>query len=113
MPNRTPRETEITVIKLARETNLGPHRLAVVLKRSLGIELSPYTTRNILRRYGVRCRKHRTRNGNKRYAANLAAFSPLEFWQIDVKYIANQTTLPEKAYAPSSGTGPSVPVHGH
>ncbi|MBC7130856.1 transposase [Candidatus Bathyarchaeota archaeon] len=99
MSNRTPKEIEIMVVNLAQETNLGPHRLAIALKRSFGIGSSPYTIRNILRRYGIHCRKFRMKNGNKRYAANLEAFSPLEFWQLDVKYVVDQTALPKEAYA--------------
>lgn len=71
MPNRTPRHLEELVVELARKTNLGPHRLCVFLKRSFDIFLSPYTIRNILRRYGVRCRKYKTINGNRRYKADL------------------------------------------
>ena len=99
MPNRTPLHIEELVINLAKETNLGPQRLADALKRSCGVSLSPFTVRNILRRYGVRCRKYKSLNGNRRYAANLSEFSPFEFWQIDAKHIADQSALPKDAYA--------------
>lgn len=99
MPNRTPRHLEELVVELARKTNLGPHRLCVFLKRSFDIFLSPYTIRNILRRYGVRCRKYKTINGNRRYKADLEKYMPLEFWQIDAKFIADQFALPSEAYA--------------
>ncbi|MCG0278631.1 MAG: integrase, partial [Thermanaeromonas sp.] len=59
----------------------------------------PYTIRNILRRSGVKCRKVKTYNGQKRYFVNLSAFKPLQFWQIDTKYIADQHALPLEAYA--------------
>jgi len=62
MPNRTPDHLEKLVVELANETNLGPHRLCMFLMRSFGISLSPYTIQNILRRYGVRCRKYKSRN---------------------------------------------------
>ncbi len=99
MPNRTPRHLEQLVVQLAKETNLGPHRLSVALKRSFNICLSPFTIRNILRRYGVRCRKYKTVNGNRRYKADLEKYKPLEFWQIDAKYVADQSALPKEAYA--------------
>lgn len=99
MPNRTPLHIEKLVVSLAKETNLGPQRLSVLLLQSAGLSLSPYTIRNILRRYQVRCRKYKSVNGNRRYAANLAEFCPLEFWQIDAKHIADQSALPKEAYA--------------
>lgn len=94
----TPKELEQLVVDLAHKTNLGPHRLAAYLKRSCGITLSPFTIRNILRRFGIRCRKRKTLNGNRRYVADLSAFLPLQFWQIDAKYVADLTTLPSHAY---------------
>jgi len=99
MPNRTPKHIEELVVQIARETNAGPKRIAIVLDDSWGIKLSPYTIRNVLRRYGIRCRKVRTSNGQRRYATDLAAFSPLQFFQIDVKHIADQSALPSDAYA--------------
>jgi len=99
MPNRTPLHIEKLVVNLAKETNLGPQRLAVALMHSFGVSLSPFTVRNILRRYGVHCRKYKAVNGNRRYAANLSVYSPFEFWQIDAKYIADQSALPQEAYA--------------
>lgn len=99
MPNRTPLHIEKLVVSLAKETNLGPQRLSVLLLQSAGLSLSPYTIRNILRRDQVRCRKYKSVNGNRRYAANLAEFCPLEFWQIDAKHIADQSALPKEAYA--------------
>lgn len=99
MPNRTPLHIEELVVELAKKTNLGPHRLSVLLKPSYRISLSPYTIRNILRRHGVYCRKYKSVNGNRRYAANLAEFRPFEFWQIDTKHIADQSALPPEAYA--------------
>ncbi|MDN5364602.1 MAG: hypothetical protein PWQ91_1664, partial [Eubacteriales bacterium] len=53
-----------------------------------------------MRRYGIKCRKTKTRNGQSRYYVNLSACKPLQFWQIDTKYIADQHALPTKAYAP-------------
>lgn len=99
MPNRTPQHLEELVVKLAKETNLGPQRLSGALKRSFDISLSPYTVRNILRRYNVRCRKYKTANGNRRYKANLDGYKPFEFWQIDAKHVADKSALPPEAYA--------------
>jgi len=91
MPNRTPVHLEKLVVELAKETNLGPQRLAGMLQRSFAIPLSPSTIRNILRRYGLRCQKYRTVNGNRRYKADLDKYQPFEFWQIDAKYVADKT----------------------
>lgn len=99
MPNRTPLHLEKLVVELAKETNLGPQRLAGMLQRSFAISLSPSTIRNILRRYGLRCQKYRTVNGNRRYKADLDKYRPFEFWQIDAKYVADKTALPPEAYA--------------
>lgn len=93
MPNRTPLHIENLVVNLAKESNLGPQRLAVALLHSFGVSLSPFTVRNILRRYGVHCRKYKTVNGNRRYAANLSEYTPFEFWQIDAKHIADQSAF--------------------
>ena len=99
MPNRTAPDTEHLVVDLAKKTNLGPQRLSVALKRSLGVTLSPYTIRNVLRRYGIRCKKYKSVNGNRRYKADLGRYEPFEFWQIDAKYVADRSALPEEAYA--------------
>lgn len=99
MPNRTPKHIEALVVDMAKNTNFGPRRLAVVLATSCDIYLSPYTIRNILRRYGVRCRKVKSYNGQRRYAVDFSAFKPLQFWQIDTKHIADQSALPHEAYA--------------
>jgi len=40
MPNRTPVHLEKLVVELAKETNLGPQRLAGMLQRSFAIPLS-------------------------------------------------------------------------
>ncbi|MBC7216751.1 MAG: helix-turn-helix domain-containing protein [Candidatus Caldatribacterium sp.] len=98
-PHRTPSSVEEAVVQLARTTNFGPHRLSLALRSSFGITLSPYTIRNILRRHHVRHRRKRSRTGQSRYFVNLEAFEPLKFWQIDVKYIADQKALPSSAYA--------------
>ncbi len=99
MPNRTPRHLEELIVKLAKETNLGPQRLSGALKRSFNLSLSPYTIRNVLRRYNVRCKKYKTVNGNRRYKANVESYKPFEFWQIDAKYVADKSALPPEAYA--------------
>jgi len=99
MPNRTPQHIENLVVETAVSTNFGPRRLAVTLASSSHICLSPYTIRNILRRHRLKCRKIRSSTGKKRYFTNSLAFDPLQFWQIDTKYIADQSALPLEAYA--------------
>lgn len=99
MPNRTPAHIETLVLQLAKSTNFGPNRLSFVLSSSFSISLSPYTIRNILRRHNVRCRRLKTCNGQSRYFVDLNAFSPLQFWQFDTKFIADQHALPKEAYA--------------
>ena len=98
MPTRTPRHIEEVVVDLAKKTNLGPRRLGIHLQ-ACGIFLSPFTIRNILRRYHFRCRKVKTVNGSRRYVADLSSFSPLQMWQIDAKYLADANSLPPPAYA--------------
>ena len=99
MPNRTPENIENLVVDLAKATNFGPRRLAVSLSSLYKINLSPYTIRNILRRYKIKTRKVKTFSGQKRLAFDLSAFEPLQFWQIDSKHIADQSALPFDAYA--------------
>ncbi|ACX52299.1 Integrase catalytic region [Ammonifex degensii KC4] len=99
MPNRTPQELEALVVKLAQETNLGPKRLASLLYQSLKIKLSPYTIRNILKRHHIRCRKRQSKTGSRKYWTDVQAFAPFSFWQVDVKHIADKTTLPAAAYS--------------
>ncbi|MCL0041974.1 hypothetical protein M1N12_02805 [Peptococcaceae bacterium] len=99
MPSRTPPHIESLVVSFAKANNLGPIRLAVSIKNSLGLTLSPYTIRNILKRHGIRCKRKRSKSGSKRYFVNLNAFSPLLLFQFDVKYIADQHALPDNAYA--------------
>jgi hypothetical protein len=99
MPTRTPEHIENLVATLAKETNLGSKRLALFIKNTFNIQLSPFTIRNIRRRYGIRCQKHRTITGSRRFAADFSAFEPLQFWQFDSKHIANQSALPSETYA--------------
>ena len=99
MPNRTPSHLEKLVAKTAEITNLGPLRLSAVIRNTCGVCLSPYTVRNVLRRFGIRCRKVKTRSSQRRYWVDMSAFKPLQFWQIDAKYVADQHALPPEAYA--------------
>ncbi|MDN5293794.1 MAG: hypothetical protein PWQ31_1099 [Eubacteriales bacterium] len=94
MPIRTPKHIEDLAVEMAKTTNFGPNALP-----SLFTSLSPYTIRNILRRYGIKCRKTKTCNGQLRYYVDLSAFKLLQFGQIDTKYIADQHALSTKAYA--------------
>jgi len=58
-PRQTDPETEALVVQARRETGYGRLRLAWYLKQRHGLELSPYTTRHILRRHGLTRQKHR------------------------------------------------------
>lgn len=99
MPTRTPEHIENLVATLAKETNLGSKRLTLFIKNTFNIQLSPFTIRNIRRRYGIRCQKHITITDSRRFAADFSAFEPLQFWQFDSKHIADQSALPPEAYA--------------
>jgi len=98
-PKRTKPHIEALVIETQQKTNMGPRRLARELKRTLNLNISSYTIRNILRRNNVKTKKVRSRNGNKRYYANLNHWEALQYFQIDSKHIADAKTLPPKAYA--------------
>lgn len=51
MLNRIPKYIETIVVNFAKASNLGPVRIAVSLKNFMGLSLSPYTVRNILKRW--------------------------------------------------------------
>jgi len=98
-PKRTKPHIEALVLETQQKTNMGPRRLARELNRALNLSISPFTIRNILRRNNAKTKKVRSKNGNKRYYANLKQWEALQYFQIDSKHIADARTLPEKAYA--------------
>jgi len=90
-PRRTPEHIEREVIKAKKATNFGRRRLAWYLRRR-GIELSSYTIRNILRRYGYRGKGKR----RKVFYPARWAFEeeePFTLAQVDVKDILDKHTL--------------------
>jgi hypothetical protein len=98
-PKRTKPHIEALVLETQQKTNMGPRRLAGELNRALNLSISPFTIRNILKRHNAKTKKVRSKNGNKRYYANLKQWEALQYFQIDSKHIADAKTLPEKAYA--------------
>lgn len=98
-PKRTKPHIEAIVLETQKKTNMGARRLARELARIFSLTLSPYTIRNILRRNNRKSKKVRSKNGNRRYYANLKHWEALQYIQIDAKHIADAKALPEKAYA--------------
>ena len=49
-PSKTDRQTARKVAGARKDTGYGPHRLSDYLRRTEGIQLSPWTIRNILQR---------------------------------------------------------------
>jgi transposase len=75
--NRTPKEIEDRVVEFRKRTGYGPKRLS----RILG--MSPYTIRNILRRYGLtKPYQVRSAHKGKRVTVYTAEhYAPLQFFR--------------------------------
>ena len=99
IPNKTPQDIENLVVELSKETNLGAKRLSLFIYNTFNIYVSPYTIRNIRKRHNIYCRKSQTVNGTRRLTMDFSNFDPLQFWQIDAKFIADQSALPYEAYS--------------
>jgi transposase len=68
-PNKTPQETADAVAEARQDTGYGPHRLSDWLLRTEGIEISPWTIRNILDRRDL---IDKTKNRSTCYPAHWA-----------------------------------------
>ncbi len=77
---------------------MGARRLARELARIFNLTLSPYTIRNILRRNNRKSKKVRSKNGNRRYYANLKHWEALQYIQTDAKHIVDAKALPKEVY---------------
>ena len=95
-PKRIPCQTapgiEESVAEQRRKTGYGPHRLADWLERHLGLEVSPWTIRNILKRKGLMVKKARRKTC---YPAHWAweTGKPFRLLQVDVKDVHDKAAL--------------------
>lgn len=92
-PTRTDPETEQLVVQTRNRTGYGPHRLADWLARTEGVEISPWTVRNILGRHDlVRERKRRSTCYPAHWAWEEDS-EPFTLVQADVKDVRDKGTL--------------------
>ena len=91
-PHQTSQQLEALVLQARESTGYGRERLAFYLQRQ-GVELSPYTIRNILRRHGVTRSKRQRRK--PLYPAHWAWDEkvPFSLIQADVKDILDKEAL--------------------
>ena len=92
-PNRLSPEQEEHIVVARKRTGYGPHRLSDYLRRTEGIDISPWTIRNVLQRHGLvrKCTKRRSC-----YPAHWAlerGGKPFTFVQADVKDVHDKGTL--------------------
>ncbi len=95
-PNKTDPEIEQKVVAAAKKTEYGPHRLSDWLRNNEGIEISPWTVRNIRYRHGL---VRQTTRRNTCYPAHWAwegDGEPFSLVQADVKDVHDK-----KLWAPS------------
>jgi len=95
-------ENEQTILSLHENASYGPKRMFKHLKRQGYDTNALYTLakiKGVYKRNGLRAKKTRTANGNRRplYAYDkIAAFEQLQY---DTKVIADQKALPKEIYA--------------
>ena len=98
IPRKTPDGIEELVVKERKRTNFGPQRLKRLLYEKYGVELSESTIKRIIRRNGLIRRKRRSKVGKRVSVYNWEDWSPLKFFQLDLKEIPDQKTLPSDIY---------------
>ena len=92
-PNKTDPETEEKIVQYRRRTRRGPHRLSDMLARREGIDVSPWTVRNILKRNDL---VKKTKKRTTCYPAFWAweeDSEPFSLVQADVKDVRDKGTL--------------------
>jgi hypothetical protein len=91
-PTKVCKEIEKKVIELRKKTRYGPHRLSDWLLRTEGIEISPWTIRNILNRNNL---VKKTKRRSTCYPAHWAweEENPFSLMQADVKDVYDKDTL--------------------
>lgn len=92
--NKTNRDIESKVVTLKEKTNYGPLRLHDELQTQYGIDLSPHTIRNIVRRNKKTKTKRRIRyKRSSRPYVDWYRAKAFEVVQIDLKHIIDQKAL--------------------
>jgi transposase len=97
-PCQTAKEVEELVVKERKLTNFGRLRLAYHIRKEHDLQVSSFTIRNILRRH--RLTKPRKRRGKFRSISyyDWDKIYPLQHFQIDLKVIRDQKSLPWATY---------------
>jgi len=98
MPRKTPDGIEELVVKERTRTNFGPQRLRRILHEKYGVELCESTIKRIIRRRGLVRKRRRSKVGKLVNVYGWEEFPPLQFFQLDLKDIADQKTLPPDIY---------------
>ncbi len=97
-PKQTARHIEEKVIKQREKSNMGIYEIAKVLEREANIKISPYTIRNILKRYKYTKKKRKRAKYGKSMYVDYAEIKELQYFQIDTKDILDYKALPREAY---------------
>jgi transposase len=97
-PCQTAKEVEELVVKERKLTNFGCLRLAYHIRKEHGLQLSSFTIRNILRRHKLTRPKRRRGNFRSISYYDWDKIYPLQHFQIDLKVITDQKSLPWATY---------------
>ncbi len=97
-PHQTAKEIEELVVKERKATNFGRLRLAYHIRKEHGLKLSSFTIRNILRRHKLTRPKRRRGKFRSLSYYNWDKIYPLQHFQIDLKVIRDQKSLPWATY---------------
>lgn len=93
-PSKTPPERAAQVAQARRDTGYGPHRLSDWLKRTEGVEISPWTIRNILeRRDLIDNQKNRSTCYPAHWVWEQDREDPFTLVQADAKDVHDKATL--------------------
>jgi len=97
-PRQTTKEIEALVIQKRKATNFGRLRLAYHIRKECGLQISSFTIRNILRRYKFTMSKKRRGKFRSISYYDWDKVYPLQHFQIDLKVITDQKSLPWATY---------------
>lgn len=92
-PRRTPLSLEAAILAERKKTGYGRDRISRLLQER-GLEIKPSTVRCVLRRYKIQAKYKRSRFRRRQRFYDFDSLYPLEHFQVDLKEIYDQSTLP-------------------
>ena len=92
-PSKLDPELEEQIVEARKRTGYGPHRLSDYLWRTIGVRVSAWTIRHVLRRHNLIRRGKKRQTCYPAFWVSMINGQPFTFIQADVKYVHDKGAL--------------------